>query len=504
MLSKIKRWYLFSRRGSYFMLLMVCLPVLLLAGFGGFAIIKHGYGLIFIGSLLLSTLLGLLPLWWRRRPLTPVPNQPIALDLQQAVTTPEYWSEFDQGIQQQLLPVISGLVQAPIAWSQLHIVGLKVLRSTAEQYQQNNQHAEWAFTAPELLTAVEQASQRLQQLLDEHVPGVDQVKLSALLWANTQRQRLQPLSRLYQIYRKVRMVTPEGIIAELRSQFFDRAFAGLNDELQSKLQQLILLEVLQLAIDLYGGHLRHLNRPLALSKAAAQDAQRLALEPEPIRVAFVGQENAGKSSLINSLLAQFKAETDGLPATDQVQAYPFGSETAQPMLLLDLPGLHGARSQQQLKEYLELLADCEVIVWVLKANQSARQLDVALRQALDAWLQQRLQRQQKLPLIVGALTHADRLADHSTLLEAQQYNQQLLALPTLLVPNAVILPEAQQSLAEQLNEYLLTNYDAALNVQLQRRRIEGAAFSFKKEFQRFSKGGKHMVKTLLNSQSPPS
>ena len=50
MLSKIKRWYLFSRRGSYFMLLMVCLPVLLLAGFGGFAIIKHGYGLIFIGS----------------------------------------------------------------------------------------------------------------------------------------------------------------------------------------------------------------------------------------------------------------------------------------------------------------------------------------------------------------------------------------------------------------------------------------------------------------------
>ena len=503
MLSKIKRWYLFSRRGSYFMLLMVCLPVLLLAGFGGFAIIKHDYGLIFIGSLLLSTVLGFLPLWWRRRPLT-TGSQPVALDLQQAVTTPEYWSEFDRTVQLQLLPVVSDLVQAPTAWSQLHVVGLKVLRSTAEQYQQNNQHAEWAFTAPELLTAVEQASQRLQHLLDEHVPGVDQIKLSALFWVNTQRQRLQPLSRLYQIYRKVRMVTPEGIIAELRSQFFDQAFVGLSDELQSKLQQLILLEVLQLAIDLYGGHLRYLNRPLALSKAAAQDAQRLALEPEPIRVAFVGQENAGKSSLINHLLVQFRAETDGLPATDQVQAYPFCSETAQPMLLLDLPGLHGARYQQQLKEYLELLADCEVIVWVLKANQSARQLDLALGQALEAWQQQRLERRQKSPLIIGVLTHADRLADHSTLLEAQQYNQQLLALPILLVPNAVTLPEAQQSLVEQLNEYLLTNYEAALNVQLQRRRIEGAAFSFKKEFQRFSKGGKHMVNSLFNSQSPPS
>ena len=505
LIKQLRQWFLFSARGSYFVLLMLVLPILILAGFGGYALLAHGYWLIFVIVLLVSTLLGLIPLALIRTPASAAAIDPqLSSELLQAATQPDYWTEFDRQVQQQMLPRIPVLLEQSSQWSQQLSLLWQLMEETAAHYQRHKTHAEWAFTAPELLTAIEIASQRYQKLLATQVPGVDQIKLSSILWASDQYQRLRPLGKAYQVFRKLRMFSPEGVIAELRSQLFDRAFSGLSTELQGKLQQLILLDGLQLAIDLYGGHLRNLHQPVGVSQGLVRDQQRMAASLEPVRVGFIGQENAGKSSLINQMLQQLHAETDCLPATDKVLAYPFLADTEQPFILLDLPGLNAQQAPQQIVEHLKTLADCDVIVWVLKANQPARQLDSLFKQALQQWQTTRAEKFKKMPIIVGVLTHADRLADAAVVEQAQQYNQQLLEITPILIPSVLVAQSVQADLAQQLSEFLVEHYATALMLQLERRRHESSGFSGKKEFQRLLKGSKTMLNAFSRSQPPPS
>lgn len=132
--------------------------------------------------------------------------------------------------------------------------------------------------------------------------------------------------------------------------------------------------------------------------------------PVKITIAVIGQVKAGKSSLVNALLGQQRAETDILPATAKVARYVLRwPERSEELVLLDSPGYSDAgATADQLKETQSAIRDADLVLLVLDARSPARQADLETLKKLDTWwlTQPRL----KPPRIVIALNKVDGLS----------------------------------------------------------------------------------------------
>lgn len=85
-------------------------------------------------------------------------------------------------------------------------------------------------------------------------------------------------------------------------------------------------------------------------------------------VAIVGPPNAGKSTLMNSLLGQKISIVTPKPQTTRNRIMGIVNEPGYQILLLDTPGLHRAReplNQEMVKIALESLAEVDVILFLL-------------------------------------------------------------------------------------------------------------------------------------------
>ena len=106
-----------------------------------------------------------------------------------------------------------------------------------------------------------------------------------------------------------------------RSRTYQRARAPLGHRLFRPPHRLLRHPTLQRALGLEDA--QPAGAPLKPSRHdAEQDLQRAeALRKEPLRIIVVGQTKSGKSSLINALFDEYRAATDVVPRTDQVEPY---------------------------------------------------------------------------------------------------------------------------------------------------------------------------------------
>ena len=477
-----------SDRLMPFAVLSLAIPLLLLAGFGLYGLFRYGYWLAFLVALLVSTLVVSVGLWIARRRMTARVAPAVEQAAQKAPTIPDYWLARDQQIHQQMLPELLEILKTSPDWQQLPDNGLKVIRRVAELYRSGAKRAHWAFTAPELLAIVEQVSRRYRRVLKTHVPGVDHLRLSTLMTVNEHLDRFGPWAmKAFNTYRALRMVTPDGLVAEVLSQLRGEVFHGLSDELQGRLKYLLMLEVLRASIDLYGGHFRFDDDELKTSEAGREDAERIAAPLEPIRIGFIGQVGAGKSSLINALTGAMRAEVSALPATDGVQVYDCRIDGDTALRLVDLPGLNGeARTEKLL---FEQVRDCDLLLWVLKANQPARALDQQLRRRLEDWFALPKNIDHRPPTVIGVLSQLDKLSadpQAPVIAEAVAFNRELLGLSQVVAVSVLPTPVNLQA----LQGLLLEGYNSAANVQLNRRRREAGEFSVGREAERIQKAAK--------------
>lgn len=480
------------------MVIVVLPPILLLALFGLYAVIRYNYILTFVGLLGLVTLLAMLPLIiLRRRKRQAVPQIDAALI--EAMETPDYWTPRDRQAQQELLPVIGELALRNPDWRAMPDVALEAARAVALHYGKGKRHAEWAFSPIALLAIAERLTQRYRRTLKDNVPGVDHLKISHMLWLEEKSDQFAPALKLVNVYRKVRLLTPEGLLAELGSQAIGQSFEGLSDEMQLRLKRLLLLEVLRAAIDLYGGHFRFEDEELSISEATRKDDTRPAEKPEPIRICLIGQVGAGKSSVINALTEGWQAETSPLPSTDRGQVYECKVDGIPFLRLLDLPGLNGDPKNQKI--LFKEMVQSDMVLWVLRANQPARKLDQEFGEQFQAWQSKHLHYQP--PTIIGLLNQVDRLgsvhdwsppydlsgdsAKATLIREALAFNREMLHLDEI-IPVAVS-PDREQYNVDALRELLNRKYDKALNVQLNRRRREASGFSASREWKRVRQAG---------------
>jgi predicted GTPase len=484
----------FSERLTPFVLVVVLPPVLLLVLFGLYAIIRYNYILTFVGLLGLLTLTAMLPLIFMRRRKQKKAAPPVDQALIEAMETPEYWTPKDKQAQVALLPMVSELAETNPDWRAMPDVSLELARGVATHYGQGKRHTEWAFSPVALLAIAERLTQRYRRTLKENVPGIDHLKISHVLWLEEKSDQFAPALTLVNIYRKVRLLTPEGLLAELGSQAIGQSFEGLSTEMQLRLKRLLLLEVLRAAIDLYGGHFRFEDDELRLSAATLKDNARTAEKPEPIRICLLGQVGAGKSSVINALTEGWQAETSALPSTDRGLVYECKVDGIPFLRLLDLPGLNGDPKNEKI--LFEEMVQSDMVLWVLRANQPGRKLDQVFGDHFQAWQSKHLHYQ--APSIIGLLNQVDRLgnisdwnppydlsddSDKAVLIrEALAFNKDVLHLDEI-IPLSVS-PDREQYNVDTLRQMLKDKYGQALNVQLNRRRRETSGFSASREWKR--------------------
>ncbi|USD66415.1 GTPase [Vibrio sp. SCSIO 43136] len=497
-----------------FSLVGLLLPLIVLSGFGLYAVVTHGYAVHFAIFLLASSLMVMIPrgLWLRSQRKNRVPEE---TNEEVFVEASSDWSETELELWSQANTSIKNKLDLDNDWSALKKHGLEIAAEMSQAYGKK----ELDFTLPEGLQLLEEISRRYRKILHTHVPGIDLVKVSQLKWVYDKNDKYgeqagNAIKYGMHVWRFARAANPAAAVAsELRSQLFGALKDKASKNLQHNIKRAFLQEIAKLSLELYSGRFTIESSDIQTSKATLADKARKAIPLEPVRITVVGQMNAGKSSLVNALLKEVNAEVDALPATDDIRSYQCHFDGEEQLNIIDMPGLDGNLKMTQ--SMLEQITHSDLVLWVLKANQSARQLDVELREQIDAYYQEKKHQSHKRAKVIGVLNHIDGLKPSNewappydltdqaqpkvkTINAAMEYNQSLLSFASIY-PLALPSDKPQFGL-DALEQEIQEQCDHAKAVQLNRRRNEhkGAA-GIKQQSQRLFKGAAEIVKNAVKS-----
>lgn len=468
-------------------LVLVILPLLVLAGFGLRAVWAGNQWLWLAGWILMLSLPLLGALWWLQRKPATAPATP-ALQGGEALVGPAAdWGPREVEMFERLKQEVDAALERSDDWAMLPEHGWQLMGATARLYDKH----EWGFSVPELLAMSEEVSRRYRYLLLDHVPGIEQVSCAVIRGGVVHRDRLGRLGKvggwIWDGWRVVRAATPAGWLSELRGQLLSNVLGNVNERLQWRLKQALLLDVAAVAIDLYSGRFRLQDE--RQSDAASLSLQ-LAAAPQPLRVVVVGQISAGKSSLVNALVGEVVAESHVLPSTRDVLGYEWALDETVTLQLVDLPGLTADPAQQQ--RLLEEVTRAHILLWVVRANQPARDADSAFRRRLDDWYGRPEHLGLKRPRLIMVMSQADRLfargqwqlpltaEQEARMGQALAFNESLLQ-PDVIVPLALT---DQSWNIEALEIELHQSVCDGIQTQLNQRRLLGQTVSMGQQLQR--------------------
>ena len=467
-----------SRQIAPLLLVSVGLPLLVLAGVGLYFVFQQGYLLWFL--VVLATLsLGtkLLLMWFHRR------DDKFSVQGHTIVEPSKDWSVREHEIWSRGNTRIDECLRDHDEWSGLQTHAIRIVRMTADEYG----CTEWDFSVPASLRMFEEVSRRYRRTLQMHVPFVEAVKVSHLRYAVQNQESIGRVGKTYRIarnlWRGLRLLNPAAAVAsEVRDYVTGEIFSKVSAETQWQLKKAFLQEVLSVAMDLYSGRFNVDEVEMLSSQITEHDCDRMARPLDPVRVAVVGQQNSGKSSLINALRGEVEAEVDVLPVVGQTSVYAYSMNGVVHLHLVELPAVVGGLGRTD--ELVTELTESDIVIWVLKADQPARELDVNLHERFKEHYLGKGTLQKKQPVLLGVLNQIDRLSSVSqcnstddlgadevqepgTINEALKYNQDLLDFE-VVIPVALVPGQAPYNLAEVV-AHLEDSYQAAVQVQLNRR-----------------------------------
>ncbi|MGF1703539.1 50S ribosome-binding GTPase [Photobacterium makurazakiensis] len=491
------------------LLLAVVFPVLVLAVIGLVSVFRDDLWLVLAASVLSSALLVFAIYVWQARKAKQVLTGDEQTMSDYEVAPSAEWGEFDkqafQGIKQQI-PI---LLQQDDSWGSLREHGWHLCFEVAGHYHKDKQAGELAFTAPEFLLMLEEVSRRYRHFLLNHVPFAEKLSISTLKYGYQNKDKLDKAKQVYSIYRVFRAMTPAGLLAEARGQIFGKIFDEVSDEVQLQLKRVFLQEVISVAIDLYSGRFGATVNELPTSLQKQEDDTHHAGILEPLRVVVIGQVSAGKSSFINAFVGSLVAETHLLPSTDKAIIHRCEIDGVDFIHLVDLPGLDGSLENEE--TILNHAVNSDIILWVVKANQPARQRDTQFNEKLNAFYQLPENRSRKRPATILLLNQVDRLKPETewlppynytvpTSVKEQTINAAIAFNVEQLQPDECI-PLCVKEGCEPYNlelvaESLLAEFENGVNTQLNRRRLEHRKLDTAEQLKRLYKLGKMTFKRM--------
>lgn len=302
---------------------------------------------------------------------------------------------------------IEAATATALPWEELPDLARGIVDEVAKEF---GSRTALDFTLPEALLLIERSVTRYRARLRAHVPFADTVSLQTLRWVWRNRGNLSTAATAgWYGYRAVRvMLNPAvGIARELELIVAGGNSDWLSDQMMGVLQAILLEEVAYSAVELYSGRLRFSDAELLAIELEQTDADkaRMAAADAPLRVVFVGQVSAGKSTLMNALLGVDRAETDMAPTTPGLVTYD-AAIGGVPCHWIDSRGLDGAG--ETLEALLAELREADMIVWVLRANRPGRAADLELLQRFEAGFAAEPARRR--PEIIAVATCIDQLA----------------------------------------------------------------------------------------------
>ncbi|PSV37250.1 GTPase [Photobacterium sp. GB-27] len=480
----------------------ILLPVVVLSGFGIVALINNGQWILFFALIAISCLIVFVPYWFIRR--KRVVSDAVSDDLAPLhVEGNPQWGAHENQVWQEVTLIIQQQLSDAPEWESLQAHAYVLVAEVADRFNKGKSAQRLSFTAPEFLLMVEEVSRRYRYFLQEHVPFAEKITLKSLQQGYQLKDKVGYAKSAYDVYRLFRIATPTGWLAEARGLVLGKLFDDVSLEVQTKLKMTLLQEVASVAIDLYSGHFKLDDASVPHSKMHDKDQQAEAVPIEPLRVAVIGQISAGKSSVVNGLLGEMSAEISALPSTDKATTYRCEVEGTDVINLIDLPGIDGTESINQM--LLKQVTQSDVVLWVLKANQSSRQADIMLKQMIEEFYTQPKNQHRKAPKIIVLVNQVDKLKpvdewlppydlnDIQTkkgeiILDAVSYNQNLMKSDTI-IPLSVSSERLTYNL-DVLQETIQEVYQEGINTQLNRRRIDGDRIDYTEQAQRLYRLGK--------------
>ena len=522
-------------------LISAIFPSLIMMGFGLFLAVKYGYLLEMSIAIAVSTLVFTIPLFISSRsssrssstePFSNKESDGLGEDTAEAesqhnkadindalVKASTDWSQKELSIWNDSKHHVRQQLMVDIEWGNLDQTGLEVLEFVAKKFDKKSLD----FSIPEGLKLFEEVSRRYKLVVREHIPGIEYLKVSYIKAGYAAYDKYGELGQkivkaaIWGNHLKNLYLNPLKVVSDLgREQATSSMTRGVVDDMQYAAKQALLDEVAAVAIDLYSGRFSIEDEALKASDVSELDEQRFAPELEPVRIVLVGQTSSGKSSLINALKQELVAEVDVLPSTDTSTVYNAFVDDND-VRVVDLQGLDGNAKTEALM--LKEMTQADVVLWVLKANQSARELDKQLKGKFDAFYDDPKNISRKKPIVVSVVNQVDRLkpvdewqppydlenpasAKAKIIAQALEYNHILLQ-SDIVLPLA-IAPEKTIFGLEALKQMLIEGIADANNVQRNRQRLEAMkrGTSVKGQLNKVVKAGKKVAPSALKAATP--
>ncbi|CAH6829715.1 GTP-binding protein [Vibrio chagasii] len=514
-------------------LISAIFPSIIMMGFGLFLAIKYGYLLELSIAIAVSTLLFTIPLYISSRSSRNSTNSDAESNITDETQTESLshniddalvkasneWSQAELSIWNESKHYVRQQLVDDIEWGNLDQTGLQVLEFVAKKFGKKSLD----FSIPEGLKLFEEVSRRYKVVVKEHIPGIEYLKVSYIKAGYEAYDKYGELGQkifkaaIWGNHLKNLYLNPLKVISDLgREQATASMTKGVVDDMQYAAKQALLDEVAAVAIDLYSGRFSIEDEALKASDVSEVDEKRFAHELEPVRIVLVGQTSSGKSSIINALKEEMVAEVDVLPSTDSATVYNAFVDDND-VRVVDLQGLDGNAKTEAVM--LKEMTQADVVLWVLKANQSARELDKQLKDKFDEFYDDPKNISRKQPIVITVVNQVDRLkpaeewqppydlenpisAKAKIIAQALEYNQTLLK-PDIALPLA-IAPEKVQFGLEALKQTLIEHIADANNVQRNRQRLEAInrGTSVKGQLNKAMKAGKKVAPSALKAATP--
>jgi predicted GTPase len=277
------------------------------------------------------------------------------------------------------------------------------------------------LTVPEILAVAELASGDLAEMVEKYLPAGHLLTINDWKRARQATEWYRTASNVYWATSAVFNPIQTGL-RYLAAQY------GMTAPLQ-KIQENLILWFYTAFVQRLGTYLIELNsgrlrvgakryrellaqhRPPGSTQPELADDTDAAAEPAgQVTLTVFGQVKAGKSSLINALLGERKAQTDVLPATDEISRYEVHPEgVGSRLTLLDTVGYgHTGPKEDQLRATEKAAQQSDLLLLVLHARNPARQADLEMLTKLRDWF--RTRPDLKMPPVLAVLTHIDLLS----------------------------------------------------------------------------------------------
>jgi len=276
-------------------------------------------------------------------------------------------------------------------WTEFWARCKQIVEAVAHAYYPQVQRPLLQIYVPQAYALMRGTVDDMDQWMQKLSPALNQVTIGQAYQAYEIYQKLEPSARkVLQVWNWAQwLLNPVAALARTATQrSSNRATQELLVNLGQLLREAALTNLGRQAIALYGGMpaatLELPSSSPTVSKAKTQTLREIlsqaespeAVEQKPINILLVGRTGAGKSSLINTLFVDRRAEVDVLPSTDRMQAYHWQAESGESLTLWDTPGYEQAKREDLREQVLDYITQADLLLLVTPALDPALQMDV--------------------------------------------------------------------------------------------------------------------------------